>query len=138
MVWLKETNYLGRNRKLSPTWTGPHLVLQVFQNRVVELLIKNRRVMVNVGLIKPATPSLPQQPEGQQPPQAPQKPQQQQHDDSTNATQHYNNQDNPLRPAAILPQVIHTQQDQQQQSPPPPPEQVAPQPPSLEEAGRTR
>jgi hypothetical protein len=78
MVWLNETNYLGCNRKLSPTWTGPHLVLQVFQNRVVELLIKNRRVRVNVGRIKPATPSLPQaqeqqqQPEGQQPPQAPQ------------------------------------------------------------------
>jgi len=135
MVWLNETNYLGRNRKLSPTWTGPHLVLQVFPNGVVELLIKNRRVKVNVGRIKPATPSLPQaqeqqqQPERQQPQQAPQQQQQQQPDNGANAPQPFNNDENPLRPAAILPQVIHTPQDQQQQQHPPAPEQVAPQPP---------
>jgi hypothetical protein len=134
MVWLNETNYLGRNRKLSPTWTGPHLVLQVFPNGVVELLIKNRRVKVNVGRIKPATPSLPQaqeqqqQQERQQPQQAPQQPQQQQPDNNANAPQPFNDDENPLRPAAILPQVIHTPQNQQQQ-PPPAPEQVAPQPP---------
>jgi hypothetical protein len=106
MVWLNETNYLGRNRKLSPTWTGPHLMLQVFPNGVVELLIKNRRVKVNLGRIKPATPSLPQaqqqqqQPEGQQPPQAPQQPQQQQADNGANAPQPFNDDENPLRPAA--------------------------------------
>jgi hypothetical protein len=77
MVWLNKTNYLGCNRKLSPTKTGPHLVLQVFQIWVIELLIKNRRVKVNVGRIKPATPSLQQQQEQQQQTQAPQARQQQ-------------------------------------------------------------
>ena len=51
MVWLNETNYLGRNRKLSPNWTGPHLILRTFDNGVVELMIKNRRVGVNEGRI---------------------------------------------------------------------------------------
>jgi hypothetical protein len=43
MVWLNETNYLGRNRKLSPNWTGPHLIIKVLEHGVVELLFKNRK-----------------------------------------------------------------------------------------------
>ncbi len=61
MVWLNETNYLGRNRKLSPNWTGPHLIIKVLEHGVVELLFKNRRLRVNVGRIKPVTPALPEQ-----------------------------------------------------------------------------
>ncbi len=58
MVWLNKADYLGQNRKLWPTWTGRHLVLQYFENCVVEILVKNKRVNANVGRVKPATPSL--------------------------------------------------------------------------------
>ena len=81
MVWLNETNYLGRNRKLSPNWTGPHLVLRALDNGVVEILFKNRRMRVNVGRLKPVTPAI--TPPAEPPPPAPQPaqppPTQQQH-----------------------------------------------------------
>jgi hypothetical protein len=41
MVLINKTNYLGQNFKLASQWTGPHLLLHVLENGVVELLIKN-------------------------------------------------------------------------------------------------
>ena len=53
MVWLDERNFLGRNRKLSPNWTGPYPILQTFPTGVIELQLQNRKIRVNVGRIKP-------------------------------------------------------------------------------------
>jgi hypothetical protein len=44
---------LGRNRKISPNWTGPYRILQVFHNGVVELQLPNRKLRTNVARIKP-------------------------------------------------------------------------------------
>ena len=52
-VWLNEMNFLGRNRKLSPNWTGPYTITQVLPSGVVELQLPNRKLRVNVGRIKP-------------------------------------------------------------------------------------
>jgi hypothetical protein len=52
-VWLNEMNFLGRNRKLSPNWTGPYTIIQVLPAGVVELQLQNRKLRVNVGRIKP-------------------------------------------------------------------------------------
>jgi hypothetical protein len=51
LVWLDERNFLGRNRKISPNWTGPYCILQVFHNGVVELQLQNRKLRVNVARI---------------------------------------------------------------------------------------
>jgi len=110
MVWLNETNYLGCNKKLAPNWTGPLLIIKVMEHGVVELLFKNRRMCVNVGRIKPATPALPEQ----QPTQA---------DTQTTPTQNarevqlttqtqqrdqspYRERDDPFPHAALLPQLL--------------------------------
>jgi hypothetical protein len=53
LVWLDERNFLGRNRKISPNWTGPYRILQVFHNGVVELQLPNRKLRTNVARIKP-------------------------------------------------------------------------------------
>ncbi len=53
LVWLDEQNFLGRNRKISPNWTGPYRILQVFHNGVVELQLPNRKLRANVARIKP-------------------------------------------------------------------------------------
>ena len=44
---------MGRNRKISPNWTGPYRILQVFHNGVVELQLSNRKLRINVARIKP-------------------------------------------------------------------------------------
>ncbi len=44
---------MGRNRKISPNWTGPYRNLQVFHNGVVELQLPNRKYRTNVARIKP-------------------------------------------------------------------------------------
>ena len=96
MVWLNKTNYLGRNRKLLPNWTGLHIILRTFNNGVVELMVKNRRVSVNMGLIKPVTPALPQP--APQPEQVSQKRQQPASPPS---------QPRPILPAVPQPQLPH-------------------------------
>ena len=53
LVWLDEQNFLGRNRKLSPNWTGPFAIVKVFNMGVVEIQLRNRRLRVNVARIKP-------------------------------------------------------------------------------------
>jgi hypothetical protein len=58
LVWLNEVNFLGRNRKLSPNWTGPFPIIKIFQNSVVELKLPRRFIRVNVSRIKPYTPPI--------------------------------------------------------------------------------
>ncbi len=36
-VWLNEQNFLGRNRKFSPNWTGPYPIICVFDIGVIAL-----------------------------------------------------------------------------------------------------
>ena len=64
LVWLKEHNFLGKNRKLAPNWTGPYQIVKVFEFGVVDLKYKNKIYRVNVDRLKPfisATPGDPQQ-----------------------------------------------------------------------------
>ena len=56
LVWLNEFNFLGRNKKLSPNWTGPFPILKIFHDSVVELKLPRRFIRVNVSRIKPYTP----------------------------------------------------------------------------------
>ena len=59
MVWLDERNFLGRNKKLSPNWTGPYPILRTFPTGVLELQLTHRKIRVNVGRVKPyVTPVL--------------------------------------------------------------------------------
>ena len=56
LVWLNEQNFLGRNRKLSPNFTGPHTIIQIFGGNVIELNVRNRRMRVNSCRVKPYHP----------------------------------------------------------------------------------
>jgi hypothetical protein len=58
LVWLDERNFIGRNRKLSPNWTGPYTILQTFPTGVLELQLRNRKIRVNVGRVKPYIPPV--------------------------------------------------------------------------------
>ena len=57
LVLLNEVNFLGRNRKLSPNWTGPYPILKIFES-VVELKLPRRFIRVNVSRIKPYVPPV--------------------------------------------------------------------------------
>ena len=48
LVFLDEQNFLGRNRKIAPRWTGPHLITKVFDAGVVQLQVNRRQLRVNV------------------------------------------------------------------------------------------
>ena len=52
LVWLNEVNFAGRNRKLSPNWTGPYPIVKIVDS-VVELKLPRRSVRVNVNRVKP-------------------------------------------------------------------------------------
>jgi hypothetical protein len=54
LVLLEEYNFLGRNTKLCPKWSGPHTIINLKGSHCVELLLQNnRKVIVNVERIKP-------------------------------------------------------------------------------------
>ena len=53
LVWLNEHNFLGKNRKLSPNWSGPYPIIKLFWDSVVELKLPRRFIRVNVSRIKP-------------------------------------------------------------------------------------
>jgi hypothetical protein len=54
MVLLEEYNFLGRNTKLCPKWSGPHRIINLKGTHCVELLLlNNRKTIVNVDRIKP-------------------------------------------------------------------------------------
>jgi hypothetical protein len=53
-VLLEEYYFLGKNAKLAPKWSGPHLILSLKETHNVELLINDKKkVIVNVNRIKP-------------------------------------------------------------------------------------
>ncbi len=56
LVWLNEFNFLGRNRKLSPNWSGPYPILKIFNDSVIELKLPRRFIRVNVSRVKPYVP----------------------------------------------------------------------------------
>ena len=58
LVWLNEQNFLGRNRKLSPNFTGPHTIIQIYGDNVIELNVRNRRMRVNSCRVKAYHPPL--------------------------------------------------------------------------------
>jgi hypothetical protein len=54
LVLLEEYNFLGRNTKLCPKWSGPHTIINLKGSHCVELVLQNnRKVIVNVERIKP-------------------------------------------------------------------------------------
>ena len=54
LVLLEEYNFLGRNQKLSPKFSGPHIILNLKGTHNAEILMKNKRkVIVNVQRLKP-------------------------------------------------------------------------------------
>ena len=54
LVLLEEYNFLGRNTKLCPKWSGPHTIINLKGSHCVELLLQNsRKTIVNVDRIKP-------------------------------------------------------------------------------------
>jgi hypothetical protein len=58
MVWLQVMNFLGKNRKLAPTWDGPFQILKIFDFGVVDLACTNRIQRVNMDRIKPYVPPV--------------------------------------------------------------------------------
>ena len=54
LVLLENYNFLGKNTKLSPKWSGPHTIIALKGDHNVELLtITNKKLIVNVSRIKP-------------------------------------------------------------------------------------
>ena len=54
LVLLEEYNFLGRNQKLSPKFSGPHIILNLKGTHNAEILMKNKRkVIVNIERLKP-------------------------------------------------------------------------------------
>ena len=53
-VLLDEFNFLGRNRKLSPKFTGPFKILRLKNGSNVEIVVNNgRKMIVNVSRLRP-------------------------------------------------------------------------------------
>ena len=92
LIWLHEENFLGRNRKISPKWTGPYKIVKVFNFGVVDIEYKGKIYRLNVGRIKPFV-NLPNERKQQpitQPPQQqqPQQEQQQQQQEAPQLEEH--------------------------------------------------
>ena len=58
MIWLDERNFLSKNRKLSPNWTGPYPITKIKNNGVVTLQKMGKSITVNVDRIKPYVPPV--------------------------------------------------------------------------------
>jgi hypothetical protein len=75
-IWLDERNFLSKNRKLAPNWSGPFLITKVRDNGNIRIKLNRKEINVNVNRIKPFiafnTPNVTQQ----QPEVAPQPDQQ--------------------------------------------------------------
>ena len=52
-VWVDEKNFLNKNRKLAPNWTGPHEILKVYENNLVQVKFRNRYLNISMDRIKP-------------------------------------------------------------------------------------
>ena len=53
LVWLHEENFLNKNRKLAPKWSGPYKIVKVFTFGAVDISYKNKIYRVNMARIKP-------------------------------------------------------------------------------------
>ena len=53
LVWLHEENFLNKNRKLAPKWSGPYKIVKVFTFGAVDIAYKNKIYRVNMARIKP-------------------------------------------------------------------------------------
>ncbi len=54
LVLLEEYNFLGKNPKLSPKWSGPHIILSLKGTHNAEILMNNKRkVLVNIECLRP-------------------------------------------------------------------------------------
>jgi hypothetical protein len=55
LVFLDEHNFLGKNQKLAPKWTGPHKVLRLKgdSNLEIQLRHNNRKTVVHANRLKP-------------------------------------------------------------------------------------
>ena len=53
LVWLHEENFLNRNKKLAPKWSGPYKIVKVFTFGAVDISYKNKIYRVNMARIKP-------------------------------------------------------------------------------------
>jgi hypothetical protein len=79
-VWLNERNFLSKNRKLAPNWSGPFLITKVRDNSNIRIKLNRKEINIIVNRIKPFiafdTPlTTPQQPdETTQPEQQQQQP----------------------------------------------------------------
>ncbi len=76
-IWLDEQNFLSKNQKLAPKWSGPFVITKVRDNG--DIRIKLNRKEINVNRIEPfiafdTSDTIPQQPNvtPQQPEQQPQ------------------------------------------------------------------
>ena len=53
LVWLQEHNFLHKNRKIAPQWTGPYEIAKTFDFGVVDIKYKGKMYRVNCGRLKP-------------------------------------------------------------------------------------
>jgi hypothetical protein len=52
-IWLDERNFLSKNRKLAPNWSGPFLITKVRDNGNIRIKLNKKEINVNVNRIKP-------------------------------------------------------------------------------------
>ena len=58
LVWLQEHNFLNKNRKIAPQWTGPYKILKVFDFGVIDIEYKGKCYRVNNQRLKPFVPNI--------------------------------------------------------------------------------
>jgi len=71
---LDEYNFLNKNHKLAPKWTGLFLITKVRDNGNIKIQLDKKEINVNVNRIKPFIATNPEEPQQQQQ-QQPQQPQ---------------------------------------------------------------
>jgi hypothetical protein len=52
-IWLDERNFLSKNRKLAPNWSGPFIITKVRDNGNIRIKLNRKEINVNVNRIKP-------------------------------------------------------------------------------------
>ena len=118
LVLLAETNFLHRNAKLAPKWTGPHEILRLKGDSNVELKISTsgRKLIVHTNRLKPYNTGVKKSDQiadlQQQPPQPPHPPQPQQHDNIDDPSDDFADE-NFLSPAQLRTQATLERAKQQ-------------------------
>jgi hypothetical protein len=52
-IWLDKHNFLSKNRKLAPNWSGTFLITKVRDNDNIRIKLNKKEINVNVNRIKP-------------------------------------------------------------------------------------